>query len=46
MYPYSISTGKDVPLQIFDRRTCTSKTPHDKIFYHDFSQIYLTINIE
>jgi len=46
MYPYSISTVKDVPLQIFERRTCTLKTPYDKIFSHDFSQIYLTINIQ
>ena len=45
MYPYSILTDKDVPLQNFDRRTCTPKTPHDKIFSHDFSQIHLTVYI-
>jgi len=46
MYPYSISTDQDVPLQNFDRWTCTPKTPYDKIFPRDFSQIYLTIYIQ
>jgi len=45
MYPFSISTDKDVPLQNFDRWTCIPKTPYDKIFSHDSSQIYLTIYI-
>ena len=36
MYPYSISTDKDVPLQSFDRWTCTPKTPYNKIFSHVF----------
>jgi len=45
MYPYGISTDKDVPLQKFDRWTCTPKTIHDKIFSHDFSQIHLTVYI-
>jgi len=43
--PHSFSTDKDVPLQNFDRWACSRKTPYDKIFSHDFSQISLTIYI-
>jgi len=45
MYPFSISTGKYVPLQHFDRCTCTPKISYDNTFYHDYSLIYLTISI-
>jgi len=35
MYPFSVSKVKNVPLQHFDRWTCTPKISYDKIFYHD-----------
>jgi len=37
MYPFSISTGKYVPIQHFDRCTCTLKSSYDTTFYHDYS---------
>jgi len=35
MYPFSISKHKHVPLQHFDRWTCTPKISYEKILYHD-----------
>jgi len=35
MYPFSISKARLMPLQYFDRWTCTSKICYDKIFHHD-----------
>jgi len=45
MYPFSISTGKYVPLQHFDGCTCTPKISCDNTFYHGYLLIYLTTSI-
>jgi len=45
MYPFSISKDKHVPLLHFDRCTCTPKISYDNTFYHDYSWIYLAVNI-
>jgi len=37
MYPFRILTDKYVPLQHFDRCTCTPKISCDNTFYHDYS---------
>jgi len=37
MYPFSISTDKCVPLQHFDRCTCTTEIFYDNAFFHDYS---------
>jgi len=34
-----------VPLQHFNKWTCTPKISYDIMFYHDYSQIYLSISI-
>ena len=37
MYPYSMSADKPVPLQNFNRWTCTPKIPYHKIFSSNFT---------
>jgi len=46
MYPFSISKYKHVPLQYFERWTCTPKISYDKIFYHDYHRYIWTISIQ
>ena len=37
MYPFSIPKNEHVPLQHFDRCTCTPKISYDNTFCHDYS---------
>jgi len=37
MYPFSIPTDENAPLQHFDRYTGNPKNSYDNTFYHDYS---------